>query len=121
MPILDIEIVTDGNAWPQSLAHRIADAAGKAFDAAPGRVWVKLRTLDAARYAENQVASAPQPVFVSVLLAQHPSPEAWVKTAAALTDAIARCCGRPAENIHLLLLPEARGRMSFGGRIVSPD
>lgn len=118
MPILDVELVTDGDALPEGLARRIADAAGVVLDARPGRVWVKVRTLDARHYAENDTHAALQPVFVSVLLAQHPPADAWARTAADLTRAVSEACARPPENVHILLLPDATGRMSFGGEFV---
>ncbi|XAM00669.1 hypothetical protein OT109_04600 [Phycisphaeraceae bacterium D3-23] len=117
MPILNVELVTDDGQVPADLAARIADAAGNIFDAELGRVWVKLAGTPTHCYAENAVPQdeTPRPVFVSVLLWTHPPANEWERTVKALTRAIAQCSGRPTENVHLLLEPEARGRIAFGG------
>lgn len=122
MPVLDVEIVArPGETITDDLARRIADLAGEVFQTPPGRTWVKLRTLPAAHYAENG-GGPPEgvyPVFVSVLKSQQPSQEEGTTEAAKLTTAIAQACGRPRENVHVLYLPAAAGRMAFGGRLVS--
>jgi len=61
MPILDVEIVAD-EPPAAGLAQRLADAAAEVLAAPPSTLWVKLRHLDPAMYAEN-AAHAPHPVF----------------------------------------------------------
>jgi phenylpyruvate tautomerase PptA (4-oxalocrotonate tautomerase family) len=68
MPILDVEVVSHSALEP-GLARRIADAAAEVLGATPGKLWVKLRRLDPAMYAEN-ASEVPLPVFVSVLKAR---------------------------------------------------
>ena len=121
MPILDVELVLRPDEdLPANLARQIAVRAGEVFAAPPGTTWVKLRTLAATHYAENDAEHGLDvyPVFVTVLKAQLPEPAALQAEVAALTDALAEACGRPPENVHILYLPAGAGRMAFGGKLV---
>jgi phenylpyruvate tautomerase PptA (4-oxalocrotonate tautomerase family) len=121
MPILEIEIVTrPGEALPAGLAAALANRTAQVLGAAPGSVWVKMRALPAQDYAENAgdgPAEAVFPVFVSVLKARLPAPEAIAAEAAALAAAVAHLCERSADEVHILYLPEGAGRMAFGGKL----
>jgi phenylpyruvate tautomerase PptA (4-oxalocrotonate tautomerase family) len=87
----------------------------------PRGTWVTVETVAAERYAENAGAEpGVAPVFVRVLLRDGPPRENAAEQAAALTGAVARCCGRPPENVHLFYQPAAAGRVAFGGRLVEP-
>ena len=130
MPILDVEIVLrPGESLDAGLARDLADRAALVFATPPGRTWVKVRTLALEHYAENGGGPPPgiYPVFVSVLKANLPPPDRLAIEVAELTRAVARACGRPGENVHVLYEPEAAGRVSFGGKLVpgrrqaSPD
>ena len=122
MPILDIEIVqTDGAPPPDAaLTQALAAAAGRALATQPGRTWVRLRTLPAAQYAENEYALAPDelPVFASLLHAHPPEGTALADEVAALTQALAACIGRDARHVHVQYTPAAAGRQAFGGVLV---
>ena len=118
MPIVDVELVVDaGQILAAGLAARLADAVGKVLGTPAGRTWVRLRTLLEAHYAEN--GGGPHggilPVFVTVLKSVRPEGEALRDETRLLTEAIAAVCERPAENVHVLWLPDAKGRMAFGG------
>ena len=122
MPILDIEPVLDAHAAVDpTLAQRLADAAAAVFGQAPGRVWVRLRPLPAAQYAENGVAVAPTglPVFVTVLHAHPPQRETLVAEVLALTRAVAACLGRPPAQVHVQYAGPGAGRQAFGGTLVT--
>ena len=120
MPILDVEMVLmPDEILPANLANHIADDVGLLWDAPPGRIWVKLRTLAPDRYAENDVPEETfYPIFVSLLKAKWPPNEEMQREVTGLTDTIARCCRREAENVHICYLPQAAGRTAFGGRLV---
>ena len=122
MPILDIDIVqADGAAPPvASLTQALADAAGRVFASAPGRTWVRLRTLPEAQYAENDaiVTRDQLPVFVTVMHAQPPEAAARAAEAAALTQALATGLGCTPDRVHVQYAPPAAGRQAFGGRLV---
>jgi phenylpyruvate tautomerase PptA (4-oxalocrotonate tautomerase family) len=122
MPILDIELVQADDAPPPTaaLTQALADAAGRALGVAPGRTWVRLRTLPAAHYAEGEtvVAADELPVFATVLHAHPPQGDALAAEAAALTQALAACLGRSTQRVHVQYAPAAGGRQAFGGVLV---
>ena len=119
MPILDIELVQPDAAPPPAaaLTQALANAAGRALGAAPGRTWVRLRVLPAAHYAESETAVAADelPVFATVLHAHLPQGDALVAEAATLTQALAACLGRSPQRVHVQYAPPAAGRQAFGG------
>lgn len=121
MPILEIEIVSAAGAhFDDDLAQRFADVAGKIFESKQGGTWVKVRYLPNGQYAENEDPRLQiRPVFVSVVLRQHPSHEVMRKQADELAASIAQICDRPKENVHVLYQPEASGRIAFGGNLIS--
>ena len=115
MPIVDVEIV--GAPAAEGLAQRLADEIGRALAAPTGKVWVRVHTLSAARYAENG-GEAPQPVFVTILSSAPPEGEALDQRVARVTAAVASLTDRDPQNVHVLFEPTARGRIAFGGRVV---
>ena len=121
MPILDVEIVTHPNENSRpDLVTELANQAGEIFHSPPGNTWVKIRFIARENYAENSNGSGDIfPVFVSVLKARMPSPEALQAEVTELTVVIARVCNRPQENVHILYLPEGAGRVAFGGKVLS--
>lgn len=121
MPILHVEIVTrSGQAIRPGLARELADRTGEIFGSEPGGTWVSVHPLDQGFYAENHSAAGDIfPVFVSVLKAKLPFPEALQIEITGLTEAIAHICDRPKENVHIFYQPEGAGRVAFGGRLVT--
>jgi len=121
MPIVDIEFVRTAKASTTlPAAAALASAIGRVLGTPPGRTWVRLRTLDASRYAENDapVAADELPVFVTILHAHPPVGDALATEVADLTTSIAECCRCPAERVHVQYAPAAAGRQAFGGRLV---
>jgi phenylpyruvate tautomerase PptA (4-oxalocrotonate tautomerase family) len=118
MPILDVRLIAD--SAPPDLAQRIADAAAGVLGSPPRGTWVAIDLVPPARYAENGGAEpGVAPVFVRVLLRDGAAREGLADQVAALTRAIASCCGRPVDNVHVLYEPAAAGRLAFGGNLVS--
>ena len=118
MPIIDIELVLapEGLVAP-GLAQGLADALGAAFEAQPGKIWVRIHPISAAHYAENGV-TAPHPAFVTVLAGAPPSGEPLRERVAQITEIVARLTGRPSDRVHVLFEAAAKGRIAFGGRLV---
>src|SRR6186997_3388373 len=116
MPILDVEIVTS-EPLDGGLAARIADMAAQVFGGPPASTWVRVRPLPQEHYAENGTASPEgwRSVFVIVRKAQRPTGSTLDAEVRALTEGVARVCGRPVENVHILYEPDAQGRIAFGG------
>ena len=124
MPIVDVEIVLlPGESMRSGLAAEIADRCGEIFGSPPGSTWVKLRAIPCDHYAENGGGppDGVYPVFVSVLKARLPAPDALRAEVARLTAAVAEATGRPAENVHIAYLPAGAGRVAFGGELVSAE
>lgn len=119
MPVVEIEIVTrDGEIFPQQMVNSLADRLGEIFGSPAGGTWVRLRFLPRNQYAEN--GGKPEgvnPAFVSVLKAHLPSlPDRQVE-AQQIARVVSALCNRPVENVHVLYLPEASGRIAFGGEL----
>jgi hypothetical protein len=102
------------------VAQRVADALGGVFGSEPGRTWVRVRGLDAARYAENgeAVPADGLPAFVTVLHARPPQGPARAEEALAITNAVAQATDRNPYRVHVQYAPAAAGRQAFGGRLV---
>ena len=120
MPIVDVEFVRSAGDDPLPGAQALATAIGRALGTSPGRTWVRLRTLDAGCYAENEAAvPAPGlPVFVTVLHAHPPTGAALEGEVRVLTQTIADCVGCAGERVHVQYAPAAAGRQAFGGSLV---
>ena len=121
MPILDVELVLAPGETPDfNLASRLAEAAGDVLASRPHGTWVKLSFIEANLYAENGgMTEGIYPVFVMVLKSRVPArPELEVEIKR-LTESIAKVCGRPVENVHILYQSEATGRVAFGGNLIS--
>lgn len=113
MPILEVEVVGECG----DVAKPLADAVAKEFEDERWKVWVRLRRLDAADYAESH-EGPHQPVFVSVLSMSFRESELMATTMRRIATAVAGAVGRPLENTHVTYEPAARGRLAFGGEMV---
>ena len=121
MPIVDIEIVcTREDALRLPPAQALADVAGRILGTPEGRTWVRLRTLEASHYAENETAvrADERPVFVTVLHAHPPGDAERAAEVLALTRAVAMTLGHREDRVHVQYAPAAAGRQAFGGRLV---
>jgi phenylpyruvate tautomerase PptA (4-oxalocrotonate tautomerase family) len=119
MPIVDIKIVAPvGTKLPEGAASMLAQALAAVFQAPGGRVWVRLEQLAEHLYAENGPAQRAHPVFVTVLHADLPPPEALAAQALALSRAVSGCLGHQAEHVHVEYAPPGRGRVAFGGKLM---
>jgi phenylpyruvate tautomerase PptA (4-oxalocrotonate tautomerase family) len=120
MPILNVEIIGEAPADEgAATARRLADAAGEALGGRPGGTWVEVSYVPAARYAESDGGppDGVRPVFVRTILHTVPEAAELEMRVAHLTEAVARICDRPAQNVHVIIEPAAAGRVAFGGRM----
>jgi len=121
MPIIDVEIVLRSNeSIREEVVSELANELGEIFHSSPGQTWIKLHPLSADQYAEN--GGRPDgvyPIFVTVMKSKLSSFAEMQKEVAKITGAIAQICGRPSDNIHVIYQPAGRGRVAFGGKIVS--
>jgi phenylpyruvate tautomerase PptA (4-oxalocrotonate tautomerase family) len=122
VPIINVEIVVaPGRPVVAGLAQSLADAAGRALGTPAGRTWVRLHWLAREQYAENEspLAIDELPVFVTVLKREPPGPDQLSGEIASLTGAIAEVLGRARSCVHVEYAPAARGRLAFGGKLVT--
>ena len=126
MPIVTIEILeSDHRSAVNDMPHtaqlqEIADDLGALFGSQPSGTWVKVRRQSRLHYAENDIALDPSlnPVMVEILKADIEDPEALAIEAAAVCSIVAQALERKTDQVHVIYLPSARGRVAFGGRLV---
>lgn len=121
MPIVDVEIVLrPGETIHTEVLAELANELGEILQSPRGATWIKLRELPANHYAENGGTPAGvYPIFLSILRAKLPAADKMEREVEKITGAVAQIFGRSSENILLIYQPEGRGRVAFGGKIVS--
>ena len=121
MPIVDIEIVLKPDeAIADEVVSELADRLGEIFGSPKTGTWVKVHQIAAHYYAENE-GKEPEvyPIFVSVLKSRLPGPEEMQKEVDAITATVAQLCNRPSRFVHVIYQPEGKGRVAFGGKVVT--
>ena len=121
MPIVDIEIVLRTNEIiREEVVSELANELGEIFHSSPGETWIKIHPLLADQYAENGgTLDGIYPIFITVMKSKLSSFEEMQEEVANITGAVAQICGRPSDNIHVIYQPAGKGRVAFGGKIVS--
>ena len=120
MSIVDVEIVLKPEETIQdSMVRELADQLGEIFGSSKNGTWIKLHGISDDQYAENGgKEKGVYPIFVSVLKSRLPHPDEMQKEVDAITGAVATVCHRSASFVHVIYLPEGKGRVAFGGKIV---
>ena len=122
MPLVDIEITLKYREMlPIDLASILANELGDIFNSPPGTTWVKLYGISDNHYAENDrsLEGGAHPVFVRIIKSELPPKSILEQEVIKITKTVAKICKRPSENIHIIYEQEGRGRVSFGGRLVT--
>ena len=122
MPLVDIEITLKyREKLPINLASVLANELGKIFKSPPSTTWVKLYGLSENHYAENDrsLEGGAHPVFVRIIKSEVPETITLEHEVKEITRTVAKICKRPTENVHIIYEPEGRGRVSFGGKMVT--
>ena len=121
MPIVDIEIVVKPDeTFANEMVSELADRLGMIFGSAKNGTWVKVHQIAAHHYAENQgKAQEVYPIFVSLLKSRWPALDEMQKEVDAITGIVAEICHRPPGFVHVIYQPEGKGRIAFGGRVVT--
>jgi len=120
MPILTVELIGGPDRPPPGLARAIASAAAPILGSEPDGTWVRLRALGPQEYAENGDAyRGIRAAIVTILQADPPTSAARAAEAELLCAAIAEATDRDPAHVHLIYDPPARGRIAFGGRLLT--
>ena len=121
MPIVDVQLVSEGAPARPSLAQELADRVGLVLKAKPGQVWVRVATLPSENYAENQskIGVHELPVFVTLLHANLPDEKDRAEEARNVSAVVAEVVGCLQTQVHVEYAPPGRGRMAFGGTLVN--
>ena len=122
MPILDIEIVSPESTqkFSAEMTQSLTNAVAQVFGAPQGTVWVKVRIIPSAQYAEdNATPVGVYPVFVTVLKSRVPKDSELENEISQLTKSIAHVLNRSVKNIHIFYESDGAGRVAFGGKLVS--
>lgn len=123
MPIIQLDLVMRAGENPpdKRTLQALADEMGQVLGAPAGETWVFLRPLSDDAYVENDMAVPPdiRPAIAHVLQYQRPSESTLARMARGLAGAMARHLNRPEANMHLVFEPDGRGRVAFGGRLVT--
>ena len=121
MPIVDVEIVLRrGETFRKEILIELANELGEIFQSREGGTWLKVRELPDDRYVENGgTAEGIYPIFVSIIKSRLPDADEMQREVERITGAVAQICDRSSENVHVIYQPEGRGRVAFGGRIIS--
>lgn len=120
MPIVDVEIVLKPEeTLREKTVSELADQLGEIFGSSKNGTWLKVHGIPSNHYAENGgKEEGVYPIFVSVLKSKLPHPDEMQKEVDAITGAVATTCNRSASLVHIIYLPEGKGRVAFGGKIV---
>jgi len=121
MPIVDVEIVLrPDETIRKEIVRELADELGDIFHTQESQTWVKVHALPADQYTENGgTRDGIYLIFVSIIKSKLPTNEEMQEEVEKITGAIPQICGRSSENVHVIYQPEGRGRVAFGGKIVS--
>ena len=120
MPILSVEVV---GIFPKNAglpSQDLADLAANILGSPPGQTWVKLYSLPIENYAENNISpSAEGPVFISIIMKNELSEVTKGEIALSLAREFGKYLNRPPEKIHTYFEQEGRGRIAFGGNLIT--
>ena len=121
MPIVDIEVVLKPDeTLADEVVSELADRLGKIFGSPKNGTWVKVHEIAAHHYAENEGKEQDvYPIFVSVLKSRLPAPDEMQKEVDTITDIVAQLCHRHPGFVHVIYQPEGKGRVAFGGNVVT--
>ena len=125
MPIVTVQIVNGENEpeYSSESVQKLADELGSLFDSPPGSTWVKMAYLERRHYAENNSPpdASVQPTFVEILKRSLADQESMATEASLIASVIAATLKRPRENVHVIYLPAAEGRVAFGGELIRKE
>ena len=123
MPIIRLELVIRGDSERvgRETLQDLADELGEYFQTDRASTWVKVDYVPFEQYAENQaeLGRDVKPTLVYLLKYRIPPQDRLAQEAKDLARIVAKHLQRPEENTHLIFEPDGKGRVAFGGELVT--
>ena len=123
MPIVQLQLVIRDDS--ERVAHEtlqlLADEIGEVFQSGAAATWVKVDYIPFEQYAENREAlrDDARPTLVHVLKYKIPDQERLAQEAKELACIVANALLRPERHTHIIYEPDGKGRVAFGGLLVT--
>ena len=123
MPIVRRQLVIRDDS--ERVAHEtlqlLADELGAYFQSGTAATWIKVDYIPFEQYAENQepLCEDARPTLVYVLKYRIPDQDRLALEAKQLARIVANVLRRPERNTHIIYEPDGKGRVAFGGLLVT--
>ena len=123
MPIVQLQLVIRDDS--ERVAHEtlqlLADELGEYFQSGTAATWIKVDYIPFEQYAENRetLCDDTKPTLVHVLKYRIPDEDRRALEAKALARIVANVLRRPERNTHIIYEPDGKGRVAFGGLLVT--
>ena len=120
MPIVTVQVIGNAPANSNEALQQLADSLGSLFESEPGGTWVKFQIIQRDHYAENgiKIDSSIEPTFVEILKSELPETSELAIEAKSVAEIVGQVLSRPTLNVHVIYLPEGKGRVAFGGHLL---
>ncbi len=123
MPIVQLQLVIrdDSERIAHETLQRLADELGECFQSGAAATWVKVDYIPFEQYAENRetLHDDARPTLVRVLKYKIPDQERLAQEAKELASIVANVLLRPERHTHIIYEPDGKGRVAFGGLLVT--
>ena len=123
MPIVQLQLVIrdDSERIARETLQLLADELGAYFQSGTAGTWVRVDYVPFEQYAENQetLQDDTKPTLVYVLKYRTPDEDRRAREAKALARIVADLLRRPERNTHIIYEPDGKGRVAFGGLLVT--
>jgi hypothetical protein len=99
----------------------LADELGEYFQSGTAATWIRVDYIPFEQYAENQetLCDDARPTLVHVLKYKMPDQERLALEAKELARIVADLLRRHERDIHIIYEPDGKGRVAFGGLLVT--
>ena len=123
MPIVQLQLVIrdDSERIARETLQLLADELGAYFQSGTAGTWVRVDYIPFEQYAENRetLCDDARPTLVHVLKYKIPDQDRLALEAKALARIVANVLRRPERNTHIIYEPDGKGRVAFGGLLVT--
>ena len=123
MPVVQLQLVIrdDSERIARERLQLLADELGEYFQSGTAATWVRVDYVPFEQYAENGETPGDdvRPTLVYVLKYEVPGEDRLAQEAKALARIVANVLRRPERDTHIVYEPDGKGRVAFGGRLVT--